>query len=45
MLAKYHSDLDPSILLNYSLMFTGLKKNGDVKVWFIPSPMGRTHLP
>jgi len=32
MLAKYHSDLDPSILLNYSLMFTGLKKNGDVKV-------------
>ena len=32
MLTKYHSDVDSQTLLNYSLMFTGLKKNGDVKV-------------
>mmetsp|Transcript_120524 Transcript_120524/g.209821 ORF Transcript_120524/g.209821 Transcript_120524/m.209821 type:complete len:466 (-) Transcript_120524:274-1671(-) len=32
MLSKYHSDVDNSTLMNYSLMFTGLKKNGDVKV-------------
>lgn len=33
MLTKYHCDVDTSTLMNYSLMFTGLKKNGDVKVW------------
>eukprot|EP00667_Euglena_gracilis_P011181 EG_transcript_11407 len=32
MLTKYHCDVDTSTLMNYSLMFTGLKKNGDVKV-------------
>eukprot|EP00668_Euglena_longa_P031799 GGOE01041056.1.p1 GENE.GGOE01041056.1~~GGOE01041056.1.p1 ORF type:complete len:466 (-),score=92.94 GGOE01041056.1:338-1735(-) len=32
MLTKYHCEVDTGTLMNYSLMFTGLKKNGDVKV-------------